>query len=201
VLEPLEARVPVRPQRLERLATQPPAANPGEAPLLVRLGGVLTERFHALVATLEDPQRMLRLSQSELEASLAAVQRDLRSRAAEASRTEQARAKAFEDAKGWADKAAFALRKGRDDLARLAVEQELRASALAASAAAELERLGAQVASVQAEAERLRAAIGELWLRRRALSETFVEPALLPDAAAIDAAFQQMKAAQTPRPN
>ena len=122
MLEPIEARVPVRAARLERMSAAPaPAAQPVD--LFARLGAAVTH----LVERLEDPAKMLRLSRFELEGSLMSVNRKLRRAASDLRAGQNVAQVEAAIEQGWSDKAEVAMAHGRDDLARSAIAERLMA--------------------------------------------------------------------------
>ena len=207
MLEPLEARLPVRAPRLERIAT-PVADAPFAAavadhagPLLQRLLGAVSANVVRLVDRLEDPARMLRLSRFELEGSLIAISRALRTAAADLAAADRAITDALASGHGWDAKADTALAHGREDLARLAIAERLRAADRVEALTRRRDTLAARRADLDAEALRLRSAIGEVWTRQRALADQFGDHSSAPDETAIDAALDHFKAARLSRPN
>ena len=207
MLEPLEARLPVRAPRLERIAT-PVADAPFAAaaaaqagPLLQRMIGAVSANVVRFVDRLEDPARMLRLSRVELESSLIAVGRAIRAVAADLAAAESAIADAQAAAKSWDDKAEIALTHGREDLARRALAERLCADDRVEGIAARRATLAGRHADFLAEADRVRTAIGAVWLRQRALADRFGDGGNAPDETAIDAALNHFKAARSSRPN
>jgi phage shock protein A len=196
VLEPLEARVPVRAPRLERMSA-PAAAAPLPADLLARVGQVVTR----LVERLEDPVRMLRLSRMELEGSLMAVNRKIRRAAADLRAAQDAALAEASAEQGWSDKADVALAHGRDDLARQAIVQRVLAGQRRVAAQEAVEAGSDTTAALQADAERLRSAIADVWLRQRALTNRFGDAIVAPDEATIDQELDSLKAARLARAN
>jgi len=197
VLEPLEARVPVRAARLERMSAPAPAAAPPPVDLFARVGQVVTR----LVERLEDPVRMLRLSRIELEGSLMAVNRKIRRAAADLRAAQDAAQAEASAEQGWSDKAAVAVAHGRDDLARQAIVQRVLAGQRRVAAQEAAETGSDVTAALHADAERLRCAIADIWLRQRALTDRFGDAIVAPDDATIDQELDSLKAERLARAN
>ncbi len=196
MLEPLEARAPVRTPRLERMSS-PAAKAPEPVALFTRFGQAVTH----LVERLEDPARMLRLSRIELEGSLMAVNRKIRRAAADLRAVQNAEQAEAAAEQGWSDKADLAVAHGRDDLARLAIVQRLLAGQRR-SAAQDAVAASIEAANVLAsDADRLRTAIADVWLRQRALTGRFADASVTPDEATIDEELETLKAARQTRAN
>ena len=196
MLEPLEARVPVRPARLERMSA-PAAPVPPPTNLLARFGVAVTQ----LVERLENPARMLRLARFDLEGQLMSVNRKMRQAAADlraARHAEQAERAA--EAR-WTDKADVAVAHGRDDLARLAIiERSLAGQRLAAAVAAVFAFTETTTALAE-DADRLRTAIADVWTRQRAVTDRFAEASMTPDERTIDEELETLKAERLNRAN
>ena len=196
MLEPIEAKVPVRHARLERMTA--PAPNVQQPlDLFARFSAAVSQ----LVERLEDPARMLRLARFELEGQLISLHRKMRAAAADlraARGAEQAEAAAEQ---GWSDKADVAVAHGRDDLARLAIVERSLAGQRRAAATQAVAALSDATTAIAADAERLRAAIADVWTRQRAVTNRFADGGTAPDECTIDEQLISLKAARQTRAN
>ena len=186
MLEPLEARVPERALRLERLdpvSPQPvspasirPAARFASfaallsGPMFSRLGDIMAANMGTMLDRAEDPARMIRMivlemeeSLVELRASAAKTVADVREFAAASDRFARA-------AGDWQAKADLALGKGREDLARLALAQKVQAEASRILMEREGEGLGSALDAQRADIARLEAKLREARTRQQAIT-------------------------------
>lgn len=174
-LAPLEARVPDRAIRLERID---PAPMPRFAPVASILGHPMFSRARDIIASnvgemldrAEDPAAMIRVMIVEMEEALV----ELRSSAArsiadmkELRRTAQ-RLETVEQ--GWAEKAELALSKDREDLARLALAERQKAIDIAAGLADELAGIEQALKGYETDIARLQAKINEARARQHSIA-------------------------------
>ena len=196
MLEPIEARVPVRLARLERIPASPEfVAQPMD--LFNRLGAAMTQ----LVKRFEDPAKMLRLSRFELEGSLMTVNRKIRRAASDLCAAQSAAQAEAASEQGWSDKADVALAHGRDELARSAIAQRLLAGERSAAAITAVASLAEAANALAADAERLRTAIADVWTRQRAVTDRFADASNTPDERRIDEELETLKAERLNRAN
>ena len=121
-----------------------------------RMTDIINSNLNSLLDSAEDPQKMIRLSVQEMEDTLVEVRsssaRVLADRKEAARRHEQVQA----EVTSWEDKAKLAISKGREDLARAALQEKRAIEEEVAVVAAELlatdehiEQLNTEVAQLQ----------------------------------------------------
>ena len=93
--------------------------------LFSRIGEIVNSNVNSILDKAEDPEKMVKLMISEMEDTLIEVKSFTAGIVAERIRLEREIARYRERSAEWDQKAELAIEKGRDDLARLAVEQKL----------------------------------------------------------------------------
>ncbi len=130
--------------------------------LLERVSTLLRANLNDLIEKAEDPERMLKQIVLDMENQLLQVKTQVAIAIADQHLLEKKRAEQDEHAAEWRRKAELAVEKGRDDLARPALERVLSHEALATGFAAQAE-------DQKHEADSLRQALSKL---EQKLSET-----------------------------
>ena len=137
-----------------------------------RLKRVVHSNVHAAIDAMEDPAKMIRQLLREMQDALAGARDELaESMALEIRLTRRAEA-AEAESKSWDEKAALALRKGREDLARESLDEKLSQAALGAELRDEAAKQKIRVAQLRSAFDRLSRQFEELnrrkpmWLAR-----------------------------------
>ena len=160
-----------------------------------RMSDIINSNLNALLDQAEDPEKMIRLIIQEMEDTLVEVRsssaRVLADRKAAARRVEQLAA----EASAWEDKARLAISKGREDLARAAlqekreIEQELDAVSSELAATDEhIEQLNDEVAKLQAKLNDAKAKKKALLMRSKTV-ESRIKVKRQVNREALDEAF------------
>lgn len=120
-----------------------------------RMSDIINSNINALLDQAEDPEKMIRLIIQEMEDTLVEVRsssaRVLADRKAAARRVDQLQA----EARGWEEKAKLAISKGREDLARAALQEKREIED-------ELETVNAELAATDEHIEQLNDEITKL---------------------------------------
>ncbi len=178
-LEVLDARVPVRTPRLIEVDAEPRARNAERfAPVAGWLNGPVFSRARDIFATnmaelldrAEDPARMIRMIIVEMEETLV----DIRSTAARsiADIKEMQRALTRLDSleADWSAKAALALEKGREDLARAALGERQNVADMARGLRDETSQIEAVLRGYEADIAKLQGKLREARARQNAIA-------------------------------
>ncbi|RST31623.1 phage shock protein PspA [Sphingomonas ginkgonis] len=176
-LTPIEAKVPERAIRLERIE-EPRAETRPATPLAAFFGHPLFSRARDIIAAnvgemldrAEDPATTIRLMIVEMEEALVEVRASAARSIADMKEMRRTTARLATVEQGWADKAELALDKGRDDLARLALAERQKAADIAASLGTEMLALEQLLKGYEADIARLQAKINEARARQHAIA-------------------------------
>ncbi len=90
-----------------------------------RLGEIVNANISSMLDKAEDPEKMIRLMIHEMEDTLTEVKSSAAEVIADRIRTERALRRLKSQIQEWEDRAELAVGKGRDDLARIALERKL----------------------------------------------------------------------------
>ena len=120
-----------------------------------RLNRLVKSNVNALLDQAEDPDKLIDQTVSDLEASMKQARRDLVETLGTAKRLDGDVEKLVEEAQGWEDKAAMALRVGDEALARDALRQKLISDK-------KLERIREQAAHNHNAAEQMKSALEQV---------------------------------------
>jgi phage shock protein A len=123
--------------------------------LLERVGTLLRANLNDLIEKAEDPQKLLRQLVLDMENQLLQVKTQVAIAIADQHLLEKKQKEHAENAASWRQKAELAVSKGKDDLARAALERSLSQDQIAHGFAQQLE-------DQQAEADALRSALRKL---------------------------------------
>ncbi len=176
-LEPIEARVPTR---TPRMAEQPKAeeANVRFAPLAGILSGPIFTRTRDIIAAnmtelldrAEDPARMIRMIICEMEETLVEVRATAARSIADIKEMRRAMMRLDQLQDNWSEKASLALEKGREDLARAALNEKQKAADMAEGLRAEMTEIEQVLRGYEKDIARLQAKLSEARSRQAAIA-------------------------------
>ncbi len=164
-----------------------------------RMTDIINSNINSLLDQAEDPEKMIRLIIQEMEDTLVEVRsssaRVLADRKAASRRLEQVQA----EAQGWEDKARLAITKGREDLARAALQEKHEVEDEVAAVEAELkatddhiEQLNEEVAQLQQKLTDAKAKQKALLMRGKTV-ESRIKVKRQMQREALDGAFQRFE--------
>jgi phage shock protein A len=174
-LEPIEARPAIR---IPRPAEQEQAAIVRFAPLSGILSGPIFTRTRDIIAAnvtelldrSEDPARMIRMIIVEREETLVDVRATAARSIADIKEMRRACIRLDDLQSGWTEKAALALEKGREDLARAALTEKQKAAEMAESLHAEISQIEQVLRGYEADIQRLQVKLAEARARQNAIA-------------------------------
>ena len=179
MLEPLEARVPQRPIRLEPVtAPEPrraesrfaPVAAFFASPMFSRLGDIMAANMGTMLDRAEDPARMIRMIILEMEETLVEVRASAARAIADAKEIRAAVRRLDAIQADWSGKAELALEKDREDLAKAALVERHKAAALVASLEEELQVIETTCRAYDADIAKLQGKLREARGRQHAIA-------------------------------
>ena len=134
-----------------------------------RMTDIINSNINSMLDQAEDPEKMIRLIIQEMEDTLVEVRsssaRVLADRKAAARRLEQVAA----DAANWEEKARLAIGKGREDLARAALQEKRAIEEEMALVATELEATDEHIGQLNDEVAQLQQKLGDAKAKQKAL--------------------------------
>lgn len=134
-----------------------------------RMTDIINSNINSMLDQAEDPEKMIRLIIQEMEDTLVEVRsssaRVLADRKAAARRLEQVAA----DAANWEEKARLAIGKGREDLARAALQEKRAIEEEMALVATELEATDEHIGQLSDEVAQLQQKLGDAKAKQKAL--------------------------------
>ena len=134
-----------------------------------RMGDIINSNLNAMIDKAENPEKIARLIIQEMEDTLVEVRTDAARNIAErkelSRKVESYNAKADE----WAKKAELALTKGREDLARGALQAKQQSEAMAEVVEREIEILDEAVAKADADLSKLQTKLDEARAKHKSL--------------------------------
>ena len=135
-----------------------------------RMTDIINSNLNAMLDTAEDPEKMVRLIIQEMEDTLVEVRsssaRVLADRKAAARRLEQVQAEAV----SWEEKARLAITKGREDLARAALQEKRAIEEEVALVEAELQATDDHIAQLGEEVSQLQQKLDEARAKQKAIT-------------------------------
>ncbi|MEM1113895.1 MAG: phage shock protein PspA [Pseudomonadota bacterium] len=135
-----------------------------------RMTDIINSNINALLDQAEDPEKMIRLIIQEMEDTLVEVRsssaRVLAERKTAARRLEHAQS----EAAAWEDKAKLAISKGREDLARAALQEKREIEEEVALVEAELVATDEHIAQLNEEIAQLQQKLGDAKAKQKAIA-------------------------------
>ena len=164
-----------------------------------RMTDIINSNLNSLLDQAEDPEKMIRLIIQEMEDTLVEVRsssaRVLADRKTAARRLEQVQA----DADSWEDKARLAISKGREDLARAALQEKQAIEEEVAAVAGELQATDEHIAQLSNEVSQLQQKLTDAKAKQKALTmrgktvESRIKVKRQMHREALDGAFQRFE--------
>ena len=172
-LEVIEARVPsrtvtVEAPRAER--TTFAVTNILSGPIFSRTRDIIAANMTELLDRAEDPARMIRMIILEMEETLVEVRASAARQIADIKEMRRAIQRLEDIKSGWTEKAALALEKGREDLARAALQEKQKAGEMAESLHAEISQIEQVLRGYEQDIQRLQAKLAEARARQNAIA-------------------------------
>jgi phage shock protein A len=134
-----------------------------------RMTDIINSNINSMLDQAEDPQKMIRLIIQEMEDTLVEVRSSsakvLADRKAAARRLEQVEG----EAASWEEKAKLAIRKGREDLARAALQEKRAIEEEVTVVGAELEATDEHIAQLNVEVAKLQQKLSDAKAKQKAL--------------------------------
>jgi phage shock protein A len=137
--------------------------------LFSRTRDIVASNFADLLDRAEDPAKMIRMIILEMEETLVEVRASAARTIADESEMRARIARLDRLQESWAEKAELALSKGREDLARAALNEKHKAAGAAAELAAEIDLRDEALRASEGDIARLQAKLGEARARQRAI--------------------------------
>ena len=177
-LEPIVAKVPTRTPRMPEPEAEAETTTVRFAPLAGILSGPIFTRTRDIIAAnvtelldrAEDPARMIRMIIFEMEETLVEVRATAARSIADIKemRRSMARLDALQD--NWSEKAELALEKGREDLARAALNEKQKAADMADGLREEMAEIEQVLRGYEQDIARLQAKLAEARSRQAAIA-------------------------------
>jgi len=134
-----------------------------------RMGDIINSNLNSMIDKAENPEKITRLIIQEMEDTLVEVRTSAARNIAETKELSRKGDQYDVRAKEWADKAELALTKGREDLARGAVQAKQQSEQMAEVVRKEIEILNEAVAKADSDLEKLQAKLNEAKAKHKAL--------------------------------
>ena len=174
-LEPIEARPAVRIPRQTEAGTETsigfaPLSGILSGPIFTRTRDIIAANVTELLDRSEDPARMIRMIIVEMEETLVEVRATAARSIADIKEMRRACMRLDDLQHGWTEKAALALEKGREDLARAALSEKQKATEMAEGLHAEISQIEQVLRGYEADIHRLQSKLAEARARQNAIA-------------------------------
>ena len=174
-LEPIVARPAVRIPRqteagYETTVRFAPLSGILSGPIFTRTRDIIAANVTELLDRSEDPARMIRMIINEMEETLVEVRATAARSIADIKEMRRACVRLDDMQHGWTEKAALALEKGREDLARAALAEKQKAAEMAEGLHAEISQIELVLRGYEADIARLQAKLAEARARQNAIA-------------------------------
>ena len=175
-LEPIEAKAPVRVTRMERPEAEKttvrfaPLAGILSGPIFTRTRDIIAANMTELLDRAEDPARMIRMIIVEMEETLVEVRATAARSIADMKEMRRAAGRLDDLQALWSDRAELALEKGRDDLARAALNEKQKAADMAEGLHEEIDQIQQVLKGYEKDIARLQAKLAEARSRQNAIA-------------------------------
>ncbi|QIL03227.1 phage shock protein PspA [Sphingomonas sinipercae] len=156
-----------QPERFERLQ---PIASWLSGPVFSRARDIFAANMTELLDRAEDPARMIRMIIMEMEETLVEVRATAARSIADMKEMRRSLGKLEQMQLVWSDKAELALSKGREDLAKAAIEEKQKAAEIADGLKAELAELEQVLREYEADIAKLQGKLREARARQNAIA-------------------------------
>jgi phage shock protein A len=173
--EPIVARPAVRIPRQsdegnEATIRFAPLAGILSGPIFTRTRDIIAANVTELLDRSEDPARMIRMIIVEMEETLVEVRATAARSIADIKEMRRACIRLDDMQSGWTEKAALALEKGREDLARAALAEKQKAAEMAEGLHAEISQIEVVLRGYEADIQRLQVKLAEARGRQNAIA-------------------------------
>ena len=176
-LEPIEAKVPTRtPRMCEQPETDKtnvrfaPLAGILSGPIFTRTRDIIAANMTELLDRAEDPARMIRMIIVEMEETLVEVRATAARSIADIKEMRRAMMRLDSLEESWTEKAELALEKGREDLARAALNEKQKAVDMADGLREEIAQIEQVLRGYEQDIHRLQAKLAEARARQNAIA-------------------------------
>ena len=127
-----------------------------------RLGNIISSNVNSVLDKMEDPEKMIDLSISELKDTIAHIRSTISEKKAELERMNALLASRKEGEERWASRAKLAAGKGEDGMAREAIAERQKLEKEIKSLSESIEGMKAVIASLEASLEEAKAKLSEM---------------------------------------
>ena len=175
-LEPIEAKVPTRTPRMPEPESEAttvrfaPLAGILSGPIFTRTRDIIAANVTDLLDRAEDPARMIRMIIVEMEETLVEVRATAARSIADIKEMWRAMARLDGLQDNWSEKASLALEKGREDLARAALNEKQKAAEMADGLREEISQIEQVLRGYEQDIARLQAKLAEARSRQAAIA-------------------------------
>jgi len=142
--------------------------------IFTRFQDIINSNVNAILDRTENPEKMIRLMIEEMEGTLVELKRSCAGAMADVAIVKRHSDKARREIAAWENKAAMAVSKGRDDLAREALLEKRSVSLKAERLDRQWEALETVVSGYQSDMSQLEEKLREAKERRRALVQRYI---------------------------